>query len=277
MMGQYERAAKIFKTISDKYPDDFRAYYNRGSCLYHLGRNEEAIDIMKSAIGLDNCPVDVYGSIANILLSLRRHEEAVAWCQKGLQRSPNDMVCLSNLNVGLRVGGHIEQAIDLSWRAMGLDRFQYPRQCTLGLAKRGASEPNITASDVEDKHTSESEVVQVIVVKWGDKYSPEYVNNLYRMLKEKGFPHGRFSLTCFTDDATGVVDLVQCRILPDDSPWTTWWTKAHIFNPSLFDTDVRGPRLYIDLEKHFDRDRHCKNSKQFFKQLTIQLNHGRYA
>lgn len=51
-----------------------------------------------------------------------------------------------------------------------------------------------------------------VCIKWGDKYSPDYVNNLYRMVKKNYTKE--FTFTCFTDDAEGLV--CDSHPIPDD-------------------------------------------------------------
>lgn len=51
-----------------------------------------------------------------------------------------------------------------------------------------------------------------LTIKWGDKYSADYVNNLYHMVKKNYTKDFRF--ICYTDDATGL----ECEVhpIPDD-------------------------------------------------------------
>jgi len=51
-------------------------------------------------------------------------------------------------------------------------------------------------------------MMNFICIKWGDKYSPEYVNNLKNMV-EKNFTRP-CTFTCFTDDPAGL----ECEYLP---------------------------------------------------------------
>ena len=53
-----------------------------------------------------------------------------------------------------------------------------------------------------------------VCIKWGTKYSPEYVNNLYRMVQEHY--HNDFTFTCYTDDDTGLK--CDARDIPDIEP-----------------------------------------------------------
>lgn len=51
-----------------------------------------------------------------------------------------------------------------------------------------------------------------VCIRWGNKYSPKYVNNLYNMVKRNYT--GKFTFTCFTDDPKDIVcDTIS---IPDD-------------------------------------------------------------
>ena len=57
-------------------------------------------------------------------------------------------------------------------------------------------------------------MMNFICIKWGTKYGPHYVNNLYRMVQENY--HNDFTFTCYTDDSTGL----NCytKDIPDIDP-----------------------------------------------------------
>jgi hypothetical protein len=92
-------------------------------------------------------------------------------------------------------------------------------------------------------------MVNVISMKWGNKYGPDYVNILKRMVSRNlARPH-RF--VCFTDDATGVDKDVETRPLPpcnlpSDRPSTQAWRKISLYSPTL--ADLTGPTLFLDLD-----------------------------
>lgn len=91
-------------------------------------------------------------------------------------------------------------------------------------------------------------MVNVICMKWGRKYGPEYVNILKRMVgRNLSLPH-RF--VCFTDDASGLEDGVEVRPLPvcrvPDRPEIQAWRKISLFTPQL--ADLQGPTLFLDLD-----------------------------
>ena len=91
----------------------------------------------------------------------------------------------------------------------------------------------------------------VICIKWGTKFGPEYVNKLYRMVeKNLTLPH-RF--VCFTDNAEGIVDGVEIRPLPelnDEGIPDRMWKKLGLFANPL--ADLKGTALFLDLDiEHF--------------------------
>ena len=55
-------------------------------------------------------------------------------------------------------------------------------------------------------------MMNFLTIKWGDKYSSDYVNNLYHMVK-KNYT-GEFRFICYTDDASDL----ECEVhpIPDD-------------------------------------------------------------
>jgi hypothetical protein len=91
-------------------------------------------------------------------------------------------------------------------------------------------------------------MVNVICMKWGTRYGPEYVNHLASMVRRHlTLPH-RF--VCFTEDTTGIAAGVETRSLPAVFPRGTgperYWNKLGIFARPL--ADINGPVLALDLD-----------------------------
>lgn len=85
-------------------------------------------------------------------------------------------------------------------------------------------------------------------MKWGVKYSPDYVNKLYRAVaRHLSLPH-RF--VCLTDDPTGIDPAVEIFPIPtmpvDISGPERGWTKILTFSGNLY--DLRGKCLFLDLD-----------------------------
>lgn len=88
----------------------------------------------------------------------------------------------------------------------------------------------------------------LVCVKWGSKYGPEYVNTLYSMAKRNvSLPH-RF--VCFTENTQGLDPKIETKPLPS-LPITNptnqgWWFKLALFQNPLY--DLSGKTLYVDLD-----------------------------
>ena len=90
-------------------------------------------------------------------------------------------------------------------------------------------------------------MANVICMKWGTKYGPEYVNRLANMVKRNMTIPYRF--VCMTDDATGLDAGIDARPLPDfDDPGgpERGWRKISTFRNPLF--DLTGPTLFLDID-----------------------------
>lgn len=83
----------------------------------------------------------------------------------------------------------------------------------------------------------------VVCLKYGNKYSAEYVNKLYSMVKRNlTVP---FEFVCFTEDTTGIDPAITTKELPVSEKIQGWWYKPMFFNPGL---GLRGTILFIDLD-----------------------------
>jgi len=88
----------------------------------------------------------------------------------------------------------------------------------------------------------------VVCMKWGTKYGPEYVISLRNMVaRNLSFPH-RF--LCFTDMNEGLPRDIEVRPLPH-CPTVSGreeeaWRKLSLFSRNL--GDLEGPTLFIDLD-----------------------------
>ncbi len=90
--------------------------------------------------------------------------------------------------------------------------------------------------------------VNVICMKWGNKYSPEYVNKLYHMVKRN--LSKKFRFVCFTDDKDGIIPEVEIQDIPKiylpeihkDSPWR----KLLVFSKNF--GGLSGKTMFLDLD-----------------------------
>ncbi len=94
----------------------------------------------------------------------------------------------------------------------------------------------------------------VICMKWGTKYGPHYVNNLYAMVRRH--LSGAFRFICLTDDVQGIRSEVECFPMPilGIPPDATGvperaWRKLTTLSRDLPDRyGLHGTALFLDLD-----------------------------
>lgn len=91
---------------------------------------------------------------------------------------------------------------------------------------------------------------QILCMKWGSLYGPEYVNTLYRMVARN--VSGPFRFVCLTDDAEGVlpeIETLPCPEIDIPSPHNLkGWRKLNLYAPSERLFGLEGDWLYLDLD-----------------------------
>ena len=94
----------------------------------------------------------------------------------------------------------------------------------------------------------ENKAVNIICMKWGDKYGADFVNKLYAMVQRNiTIP---FQFVCFTENAEGIdPDVVIYPLpslgLPGDIPERGWLKLSTFKNPL---EDLTGIALFLDLD-----------------------------
>jgi hypothetical protein len=93
-----------------------------------------------------------------------------------------------------------------------------------------------------------SDTVNILCMKWGDKFSPDYVNKLYGMVSRNLTLPFRF--VCLTDDPQGLNPKVECFPLPDlslpEGLPERGWNKLSSFSKDLY--GIQGKVLFLDLD-----------------------------
>lgn len=89
----------------------------------------------------------------------------------------------------------------------------------------------------------------VICVKFGTKYGPEFVNKLYDDIKN--LTKSQFTFYCYTDDPTGIKDGVNI-IAPLGKPTLKGvWNKLRLFDPEM---PFKGKTYFFDLDVKIQKD-----------------------
>ena len=90
--------------------------------------------------------------------------------------------------------------------------------------------------------------VNVVCMKWGTRYGPEWVDRLYGMVMRNTTWKIRF--VCFTDDASGIRPEVECQPLPpvqfDAARIGRYWPKLGLMQAGL--GGLTGMTLFLDLD-----------------------------
>jgi hypothetical protein len=85
----------------------------------------------------------------------------------------------------------------------------------------------------------------IICLKYGVKYGPEYVNHLHNMTHR--FCSLPFRFVCFTENPQGITKSVEIKPLLCDQPNVTgWWHKLSFFQKRIW--DLEGTVLFLDLD-----------------------------
>ena len=93
----------------------------------------------------------------------------------------------------------------------------------------------------------ETKEANVVCMKWGPLYGPEWVNKLYGMVKRNTTWNIRF--VCLTDDPAGIRPEVECLPFPElplDPEVGRRWRKLTLYSNPLH--DLTGLTLYYDID-----------------------------
>lgn len=131
----------------------------------------------------------------------------------------------------------------------------------------------------------------VVCLKWGSKYSSDYVNKLRNMVTRNLTID--FEFVCFTENATGIDKDIRIEPLPITNNIQGWWYKPFFFNPDL---PLQGTILFLDLDliifRNIDNlfsykqdkfciirdfNRYASKNYQKFNSSVFRLNTGNHS
>ena len=97
--------------------------------------------------------------------------------------------------------------------------------------------------------------VNILTLKWGTLYSPEYVNRVYRGVK--AHLHRPFRFVCVTDDPTGLAEGIDAQPFPampkemhfneKFRSWPNIFVKLLVFEKGF--AGLGGPTLFLDIDQ----------------------------
>ncbi len=99
----------------------------------------------------------------------------------------------------------------------------------------------------EFERAQQTKKVNVVCMKWGDRYDAFWVNRLYGMVVRNTTWSVRF--VCFTDNSDGIRQEVECQPMPDvqfDRSLGKYWPKLGLMQENL--GGLSGMTLFLDLD-----------------------------
>lgn len=234
MFKKLDEAESIYRNLTEKYPTDFRSKFNLARLLSIKPNGlVESCSLFENLLLVNPYLIETYQAYSGVLIKAKRPNDAVAFCTKGLQLNKFDIICLYNINIALRQVGKIHKAIRLSWN-------------TLNHVQTNLTQNKVLFTVRSNIPVDLSSSITFICVKWGKKYGPEYVNNLYDSLSRNGLHHLPFNFVCYTDNRSGIHKEIQCLPFSEcTNSWQGWWLKAQVFVPH---PDINGWAIYLDLD-----------------------------
>ena len=118
--GQYQEAAKIYRSLLQKDPNNHSGWLNLGTALRCLGLLDAAAACAKRSLDLLPDQPSALTNYGNCLVDLDRKEEALAAHTAAARLKPNDFLIQRNYAIALRDFGHLEQAIQHFDKALNL-------------------------------------------------------------------------------------------------------------------------------------------------------------
>src|SRR5690606_8531328 len=150
------------------------------------------------------------------------------------------------------------------WR--GAEGFFFSRRCSPAPIPGSATGEADTLPRFPAEHSARAgrsvfrsagafvQAVNVLCIKWGRKYGPDYVNKLHSMVSRH--LHRPFRFVCLTDDGEGIDPRIEVKPIPavgfdqfdQRQPWTFGhgWLKLTSFADPLY--DLQGRTLFLDLD-----------------------------
>ena len=118
--GQLAEAEAIYRQILAHHPNHADTRHLLGAIAVALGRWDQALELIGSAIALRPDVAVYHGNLGEAYRRLGRHEEAVGSLRQALALAPDSAEALNNLGCTLAALGRSEEAIERLNRAVAL-------------------------------------------------------------------------------------------------------------------------------------------------------------
>ena len=83
--------------------------------------------------------------------------------------------------------------------------------------------------------------MEIVCLKWGEKFTHEHVNRLYKMVKKNFYDD--FTFICYTENSNKIDKRIKIRHLNMNYDLEKWWWKL-----TLFEKPANKPTMFLDLD-----------------------------
>jgi tetratricopeptide (TPR) repeat protein len=144
--GRYEDAERVLRRVLSLLPDDLDAMHQLVAVYKSLHKYADAVDLLKQLA--DKSPGrerEYYAQISELELALYNDDEAVAYAQKALEKSPSDPQAQERLAEIHEKRGDFDKAIEAYGRAIALAPRNYKTYFSLARLYLRKGQPNEAA------------------------------------------------------------------------------------------------------------------------------------
>lgn len=113
-------AVEAFRKIIAQYPMEVEAYLTLGYLLRGEGQHDEAINVLKQSLVIDQEARDVYNALGLTYLDLHRYDEAIAAHQRYVQLAPSEPNAYDSLGMSYQCAGRYAEALNTYGQALAL-------------------------------------------------------------------------------------------------------------------------------------------------------------
>ena len=130
--GDLTRAAGLYQSVLDRYPDLPDALNFLGIIAGDMGQSEKALALVKRSLVLDPANAVYHNNYGNIFRQTGAFEEAIAAYQKAIRYAPDYAVAYNNLGVALNRTGQETDAEVAFRQAISIDPHYFDAYNNLG-------------------------------------------------------------------------------------------------------------------------------------------------
>ena len=119
-LERFEEAAFHFRDLMMEVPWDVNAPYSLAECLVAMKRHAEAIPILQRLTSLDPTDADALNLLATAHVARGDYQDALLCYRRTIRLAPDDPIELTNYAATLMALGHDEEAAEVARKALSL-------------------------------------------------------------------------------------------------------------------------------------------------------------